>query len=803
MTVTPSPVYNAESITILKGLEAVRKRPGMYIGDTDDGSGLHHMVYEVVDNAIDEALQGICTHIQVTLHRDGSITVRDNGRGIPTDIHPEMGVSAAEVIMTQLHAGGKFDHSNYKVSGGLHGVGVSVVNALSEWLLLHIERDGKQYSMRFRNGVPEAPLSVTGTAPLGKTGTSVTFLPSADIFAFILFDASVLEKRLRELAFLNPGLRIDLHDERSGKDPLIMNYAAGLEDFIGFLNQGKQAIHQPPIVIHHIKGNTVLDIALQWTESYYETALCFTNTIPQSDGGAHLSGFRSALTRVFQQAMSQLGLKKERSPLTGEDVREGLTCIIALKIPDPRFSSQTKEKLVSSEVRPIVEQAVSESLEQWLGENPAEAKKILNKIMEAAHAREAARKAREMARTKTTSMASPLPGKLADCTEKDPSLSELFIVEGDSAGGSAKQARRRFFQAILPLRGKVLNVERVRFDQMLASQSITTLITALRTGIGEGVFDIEKLRYHKIILMTDADIDGAHIRTLLLTFFFRHMRPVIERGHLYIAQPPLYGIKRGSSMVYVKDADAMDHYLIDHHLENDVLRWDSGESFAFADLRALLLQARSVAQWINYLQPSFGSGWLLEQALVSGLLDCDVDTLKAGLLARLEVLSAHEKGLKTAWEARLQEGTLLFFRRLEGVLEEHKIVLAALTHPDMLRFQSENKGFHALFATPALFYHRDKPIGSSIWGPNQLWQRVMELKQKGMDIQRYKGLGEMLPQQLWETTMDPEARSLLQVTIGDALEASQVFEHLMGDVVSFRQQFITDHALSAMIDYAH
>ncbi|MGE5538378.1 MAG: DNA topoisomerase (ATP-hydrolyzing) subunit B [Gemmatimonas sp.] len=796
--------YGAESIKVLKGLDAVRKRPGMYIGDTDDGSGLHHMVYEVVDNAIDESLAGWCDRIDVTLNPDGSATVRDNGRGIPVEIHKEEGVSAAEVIMTQLHAGGKFDQNTYKVSGGLHGVGVSVVNALSEWLDLRVWRDGKEHYMRFRMGVPDAPLAVVGPAPVenGKPrrGTEVTFLPSDTIFTKTTFDYETLEHRLRELAFLNSGVRIVFTDnrEREAKSTEL-HYQGGLEEFVRWLDRSKTALHQPIIAIKGERDGIVVEAALEWNDSYHETMLCFTNNIPQRDGGTHLAGFRGALTRTVNSYAAESGIaKKEKLSLTGDDAREGLTCVLSCKVPDPKFSSQTKEKLVSSEVRPVVEAIMGDRLAQWLEEHPAEAKKVVAKIVEAAAAREAARKARELTRRKGVLDVSSLPGKLADCQERDPSKSELFIVEGDSAGGSAKQGRNRAFQAILPLRGKILNVERARFDKMLGSAEIGTLITALGTGIGREDFDIEKLRYHKIIIMTDADVDGSHIRTLLLTFFFRQMPELVERGHLYIAQPPLYRAKKGERVQYLKNERELEDHLIEEGIRDAILRLRDGTQIAGPHLRSVVDEARAARSLINALARRAGRRELIEQAAVAGALNQSafLDRANAPATAtyiakRLNaIMPTLEEGFAATVDAK---GDMVFTRTVRGIPEELRIDGKIVQSPEAQKLNALRDSLQQHFlARPSLVR---KDVEEKLDGPVMLVEKVMEMGRKGVAIQRYKGLGEMNPDQLWETTLDPEARTLLQVKVSQADSAESIFSTLMGDLVEPRRDFIQSHAL--------
>ncbi len=794
--------YGAESIKVLKGLEAVRKRPGMYIGDTDDGSGLHHMVYEVVDNAIDEALAGHCDRIEVVLNPDGSVTVRDNGRGIPVDIHPTEGVSAAEVIMTQLHAGGKFDSNSYKVSGGLHGVGVSVVNALSEWLRLRIWRDGKEHFMEFRLGEPVKPLEVVGEAG-EKTGTEITFLPSAEIFSSTEFDFHTLEHRLRELAFLNSGVYIVLRDDRGAEPKQVeMRYDGGLIEFVKHLDKARQPLIEAPIYITGEKDGIVVECALWWNDSYHEHVLCFTNNIPQRDGGTHLAGFRAALTRVVNGYAQSSGLlKKEKVSLSGEDSREGLTAVLSVKVPDPKFSSQTKDKLVSSEVRPVVESLVGEKLAQWFEEHPNEAKAIVSKVVEAAVAREAARKARELTRRKSALDVASLPGKLADCQERDASKAELFIVEGDSAGGSAKQARNRQNQAVLPLRGKILNVERARFDKMLSSNEIGTLITALGTGIGREEFDIDKLRYHKIIIMTDADVDGAHIRTLLLTFFYRQMPQIIERGYLYIAQPPLYKVMRGKTEMYLKDDEALENFLIEAGTEEAALVLANGEVRAGADLRAVVDEARTVKQLIEAMPGRYPRA-VLEQAAIAGLFGTEAlgDAASLGELAqalarRLDAVSEeYERGWQA--EVRTTDGTaaVAVWREVRGVREEHVLDAHLLGSLQARQLARHGDFLREVFGKPAVLKRGGEEI--AITSPLQLLEEIFAHGRKGLSIQRYKGLGEMNPEQLWETTLDPNARSLLRVKISELDEADTLFSQLMGDVVEHRRDFIRENALN-------
>jgi len=790
--------YGADSIKVLKGLEAVRKRPGMYIGDTDDGSGLHHMVYEVVDNGIDEVLAGHADFVTVKIHADSSVSVRDNGRGIPTGIHEGEGVSAAEVIMTQLHAGGKFDQNSYKVSGGLHGVGVSVVNALSEWLELRIWRDGLEHFARFVHGDTSEHLRVVGPAEPGEKGTEVRFLASLQTFSNLDYSFKTLENRLRELAFLNSGVRITLTDERPvDRLHTELFYEGGVREYVRYLDRSKTPAMADPIYIMGERNGITVEVAMWWNDSYHETVLPFTNNIPQRDGGTHLAGFRGALTRTINAYAQSSGIaKKEKVEFTGDDAREGLTCVLSVKVPDPKFSSQTKDKLVSSEVRPAVENLVNEKLGEWFEENPGQAKIIVGKIVEAALAREAARKARDLTRRKTAMDVASLPGKLADCQEKDPALSEIFIVEGDSAGGSAKQGRARKNQAVLPLRGKILNVERARFDRMLASETVGTLITALGAGIGRDEFNIAKLRYHKIIIMTDADVDGAHIRTLLLTFFFRQMPEVIEGGFLYIAQPPLYKVARGKSEVYLKDQTALEDYLIAQGIEGAILRLGSGEEITGADLARVLDEARMVRRILAAF-PTHYPQRILEQsaiagALVAGRLDADAQGVADAVAARLNLVAAeYERG----WHGRpTQDHGLRFARVLRGVEEVRTLDGPVLRSGEARRLATHTGALAEVYGQPARLIRKDREL--AIHGPLDLLSAVLAEGEKGLSLQRYKGLGEMNPEQLWETTLDPTARTLLQVKVDDLAEADDIFTKLMGDVVEPRREFIQQNALN-------
>ncbi|HEX8654367.1 MAG TPA: DNA topoisomerase (ATP-hydrolyzing) subunit B [Allosphingosinicella sp.] len=834
MTNPPSEnAYGAESIKVLKGLDAVRKRPGMYIGDTDDGSGLHHMVFEVSDNAIDEALAGHCDLIRITLNADGSVSVEDNGRGIPTGIHQEEGVSAAEVIMTQLHAGGKFDNTSddnaYKVSGGLHGVGVSVVNALSEWLELTIWRDGEEHWMRFRHGDAEAPLKLAGTAPTGRKGTRVTFLPSSETFKILEFDFDRLEHRFRELAFLNSGVRLVLTDARHEEEKEVeLYYEGGIAAFVRYLDRAKTPLIPEPIAVHGQRDEIGIDVALEWNDSYYEQVLCFTNTIPQRDGGTHLAAFRAALTRTLNVYADKSGaLKKEKVSLTGDDMREGLTAIVSVKLPDPKFGSQTKDKLVSSEVRQPLESLIADKLSEWLEENPAHARTIVQKIIDAAAAREAARKARELTRRKGVMDIASLPGKLADCQERDPAKSELFLVEGDSAGGSAKQGRNRHNQAILPLKGKILNVERARFDRMLSSKEVGTLIQAIGTGIGRDDFNIEKLRYHKIVIMTDADVDGAHIRTLLLTFFYRQMPEIIERGHLYIAQPPLYKVAKGRSEVYLKDDNRLEEYLIDAGIGSMILETEEGPRSG-DDLHALADHARRVRSLMRYVPKRYDPG-LIEALALNGALNPNLRApdRRDAIGRAAAFLQASDE--ESTWTGEIgADGDYVLRRLWRGVTDhhvvDHKFVASA-----------EARKLHGLAAEQASSYatasrlislksaasqardedpnpDSDTPHekvdgippperapdarGVLVRRPTELLDAILAAGRKGLAIQRYKGLGEMNAEQLWETTLDPEHRSLLKVEVAQADLADEIFTRLMGDVVEPRRDFIQENALN-------
>ena len=789
--------YGADSIKVLKGLEAVRKRPGMYIGDTDDGSGLHHMVYEVVDNGIDEALAGHADAVTVKIHADSSVSVSDNGRGIPVDIHPEEGVSAAEVIMTQLHAGGKFDSNSYKVSGGLHGVGVSVVNALSDWLELRIWRNGKEHIARFERGETAKHLEVVGDCG-DRTGTEVRFLASTDTFSNLEYVFETLEKRLRELAFLNSGVRIILVDERPAERlETELFYEGGVNEFVKYLDRHKTAVMESPIYIKGEKDDITVEVAMWWNDSFHESVLPFTNNIPQRDGGTHVAGFRGALTRTITRYAQESGIaKKEKVNFTGDDAREGLTCVLSVKVPDPKFSSQTKDKLVSSEVRPVVESLVNEKLSEWFEENPNVAKQIVGKIIEAALAREAARKARELTRRKTAMDVNFLAGKLKDCSEKDATKTELFLVEGDSAGGSAQTGRDRQTQAILPLRGKILNVERARFDKMLSSQEIGNLVMALGTGIGRDEFNIEKLRYHKIVIMTDADVDGAHIRTLLLTFFYRQMPELIEGGYLYIAQPPLFKVSRGKSEVYLKDQAALDDHLINQGVDGAVLRLGNGEEITGQDLTRIVDEARQLKRVLDAF-PTHYPRHILEQAAVAGAfvpgaVDADLQGVADKVAARLDAIALeYERG----WQGRItQDHGIRLARILRGVEEVRTLDGPMLRSGEARKTGSFTQSLQEVYSTTAALVRRDR--SQLIHGPLGLLNAVLEEGEKGLSLQRYKGLGEMNPDQLWETTLDPDARTLLQVHVDDMVEADDLFTKLMGDVVEPRREFIQKNALS-------
>ncbi len=785
--------YDADSIKVLRGLDAVRKRPGMYIGDTDDGSGLHHMVYEVLDNSIDESLAGYCKNIKVTLLFDGSVKISDDGRGIPVDLHPEEGISAAEVIMTQLHAGGKFDNNSYKVSGGLHGVGVSVVNALSDFLLLNIKRNGKKYFVKFINGNVENPLKIVGESQV--TGTEIIFKPSSSIFSTVTFDFKILEQRLRELAFLNSGITINLIDERNSENKTLQfSYEGGLRQYIKHINKSRNSFHET-IITSHQKEDISIEVALEWTDVFHETSLCFTNNIPQKDGGTHLAGFRAALTRVINNYSNNFGFsKKEKIQLTGDDCREGLSSIISLKLPDPKFSSQTKDKLVSSEVRPIVEQCINESLSQWFEENPADAKKIINKVYEAASAREAARKARELTRRKGVLDIASLPGKLADCQEKDPEKAEIFLVEGDSAGGSAKQGRDRSNQAILPLRGKILNVERSRIDKMLSSTEIGTLITAIGAGVGNAELNLEKSRYHKIIIMTDADVDGSHIRTLLLTFFFRHMRPLVDAGYLYIAQPPLFKININKSEIYLKDQNHLDDFLIKNGIKNCSLTIGNNETIIEKDLNNFVEKCIILNKYIRSLTRKIGGEDIISSLSNLGLLNKNIfeDKEKINLISNfLNRFNPENK----YWEinSNSSEKSILFENTYRGVTEKFELRSEDLNYNEVLEINNLFEYSKIFQENVKLVFENEKlVINSSL----QLVDLILEKGKKGAQISRYKGLGEMNPDQLWETTLDPNSRSLVQVKIEQEINAEETFSTLMGEVVEPRRNFIQENALN-------
>jgi DNA gyrase subunit B len=791
--------YDAASISVLRGLDAVRKRPGMYIGDTDDGSGLHHMAFEIIDNAVDEAQAGFATRVSLTLNGDGSVTVRDNGRGIPTDMHAEEGVSAAEVVLTRLHAGGKFNQNSYKVSGGLHGVGAAVVNALSQWMEVRIWRQGLEHFIRFRHGDAEAPLAVVGPSSEPQ-GTEVTFLPSTGTFTKVEFDFAILEKRLRELAFLNSGLRIILRDERHTPAVEVdLFYEGGLVAFVEYLDRAKTPVFTPPISVK-AEDDAVgirVEFALSWNDSFHETMLCFTNNIPQRDGGSHLAGFRQALTRIVSKYAEGMG-KKEGLALVGDDMREGMTAVLSVKVPDPKFSSQTKDKLVSSEVQPVVQAAAADAISHWFETHPKEARGIIQKVMDAAAAREAARKARDLTRRKGVLDVSTLPGKLADCQERDPAKSEIFIVEGDSAGGSAKGGRDRKTQAILPLKGKILNVERARFDRMLGSAEIGTLITALGTGIGrgepeQGGFDISKLRYHRIVIMTDADVDGSHIRTLLLTFFFRQMPLLIERGHLYIAQPPLYRAKRGNDERYLKDDGALDSYLLDKSLHNATLAYAGGETYSGAALAAEALFLRDTHAKLRALAGNQVPLAILEQAAIAGVLGTDYSvsqTRAQDFAARMDAISpVVERG----WKVVVDSTGLQMARTVRGVAERYSFDATALRSAEARWLADHHGALAQRFSAPATLKMESNE--AVLHGPATVFDRILQQGRRGLAIQRFKGLGEMNPDQLWKTTLDPAARTLLQVRVGDSEDAAQIFSTLMGDVVEPRREFIVGNAL--------
>lgn len=792
--------YGADSIKVLKGLDAVRKRPGMYIGDTEDGSGLHHMVFEVSDNAIDEALAGHCDLVTMTLNPDGSCSITDNGRGIPVDIHEEEGVSAAQVIMTQLHAGGKFDQNSYKVSGGLHGVGVSVVNALSDWLELRIWREGKEHFLRFEKGEPVGDLKVVGDAD-GKKGTEVTFLPSLDTFQFIEFDFDKLIHRYRELAFLNSGVHIYLKDNRhADTQDVDLYYEGGITEFVKYLDRNKNSQIGEPITVTGEKDGVGVEISLQWNDSYHENVLCFTNNIPQRDGGTHLAAFRASLTRTINNYVNESGIaKKTKISLSGDDSREGLTAVVSVKAPDPKFSSQTKDKLVSSEVRPAVEGLVNDKLGEWFGEHPNEAKAVIQKIIDAASAREAARKARELTRRKGVLDIASLPGKLADCQERDASKAEIFIVEGDSAGGSAKQGRNRKNQAILPLKGKILNVERARFDRMLQSQEIGTLITALGTGIGREDFNIEKLRYHKIVIMTDADVDGAHIRTLILTFFYRQMPEIIEKGYLYIAQPPLYKVGRGKSEVYLKDDKQLIEYLLAAGTSDVVITDAKGTQHAGAEIKHLAESASAIKSKLSGIPQRYDRALIEYIALVGGLdvtLCEDAAARKAMAEKVADAINARASGDEEAgWKGDITEdGGYSFSQEVRGVIDMHRIDAHFLESQEARSLHRMAAEISDLFTGTVKVLRKEEV--HEVNTPLEMLALLLGFGRKGLNTQRYKGLGEMNPDQLWETTLNPDARTLLQVKVSEADTADEIFSKLMGDVVEERRNFIQDNALN-------